>query len=446
MNSNTNYTRNSGVEEFALDSLTPEDITTNVSTTSLEIVSESDERKRGMMCVAAGFTCNFMIFGIAFSYGVFQDFYTSEIGPLKSESASMVALIGTLGTALTYAVGVFNNSLTYYLSCTKIMLIGSTIMSLGLILTGFANQYYQFLLTQGIMFGIGSSFLYLPPVVCAPAYFDKNRSIAMGIVFSGTGFGGLAMAAFSRYLIAHVGWRWCVRILGFMNLFVTGAASFLVYEPKTFNSVAHSRGLFKMNQLGSLKVWLQLLASFLQSAGYLIPLIYMSKYGQTLGFSLDQGALFIGVNNAVNAIFKVIIGYAADRLGRLNMITVCSLLSATTIFGLWLISTRETFISFIVLYGVFTGAIIALLPTCLVELFGLQNYQSLSGLMYFARGIGSLCGSPIAGLFITGGGSKSSEYRGSIIYNGALLLASSICLIALRTAVAFPKQKFKWKV
>ncbi|CAK7901747.1 probable transporter Mch2p [[Candida] anglica] len=409
-------------------------------------IHSKDERKRGIAIVIAGFVCNFMIFGIAFTYGVFQEYYTSNEGPLSSQSASKVALIGTTGTALTYAFGVFNKTLTYYFTATQVMLFGSILMSLGLILTGFANEYYQFLLTQGIMFGIGSSCLYLPPVVCAPAYFNKNRGIAMGIVFSGTGFGGLAMASFTRYLISELGWRWCVRILGFINLATTSVVSFMVKEPQSFTKFTHSRGLFQLNQIGSFKVWLQLGASLLQSAGYLIPLIYMSKYSQSLGFSYSEGALFIGINNAVNACFKVIIGYAADRFGRLNMITVCSLFSAATIFGLWMINTKDTFLAFIVLYGVFSGAIISLLPTCLVELFGLQNYQALSGLMYFVRGIGSILGSPIAGLFITGGGINATDYKGSIIYNGSLLVGSTICLIALRFVVLYSNQSKKWRI
>lgn len=318
---------------------------------SISIVP-SDE-VRGIMCVVAGFLCNFMVFGVAFTYGVFQDYYTSPGGPLYLQSASKVALIGTTGTALTYGLGVFNKTLTYYLKCSQVMLIGSFIMSLGLILTGFASKYSHFILTQGIMFGIGSSLVYLPPVVCAPAYFDRKRSLAMGVVFSGTGFGALAMAGLTNYLITRVGWQWCVRILGFINLLVTASVSFLVYEPQSFSNVAHSRGLFQIQQLGSAKVWLQLTASFLQSAGYLIPLIFMSKYGESLGYTYSQGALFIGINNAVNAIFKVVLGYGADRIGRLNMITLCSLFSAATIFGLWLVDSKNTFIPFVILYGVF---------------------------------------------------------------------------------------------
>lgn len=40
-----------------------------------------------------------------------------------------------------------------------------------------------------------------PPVVCGPVYFDRHRSLASGVLFSGTGIGAFALANFTRYLI-----------------------------------------------------------------------------------------------------------------------------------------------------------------------------------------------------------------------------------------------------
>jgi MFS family permease len=416
----------------------------DISTKQWDIIETISNNKDGIKVVIAGFICNFMTFGIGFSYGVFQEFYTSQDGPLKHYSDSEVAIIGTLGTALTYLCGIFNKSIMYYLKPRNIMLIGSVLMSLGLIMTGFCTELYQFILSQGLLFGVGSSLLYLPPVVCAPFYFNRHRAIAMGILFSGTGFGGLAMANISRYLIGVIGWQWCVRILGFMNLILTIIASFLVVEPKVNNFRTNNK-LFNFRQLGSWKVFLVIFGGLLQSAGYLIPLIYMSKYARTLNFSYNQGALFIGLNNAINACFKILLGYVGDRVGRMNTIITCSVLSAVTIFALWMVNARDAYISFVVFYGVFSGVIISLLPTCLVELFGVVNYQSMSGLMYFSRGVGSMLGSPLAGLMIANQGLHASDYKNPIIYNGVLLLSSAVCLVAVRLIVASEGGKLSWK-
>lgn len=120
----------------------------------------------------------------------------------------------------------------------------------------------------------------------------------------------------------------------------------------------------------SRKFILQILGSALQSAGYLNPLVYMPSYARTLGYSEGTDAVLIGVNNGVNALFKVILGYAADRIGRINMVVICCVISIITVFGLLLVHQQGAYISFVVIYGIFSGAIIALLPACVGELFG----------------------------------------------------------------------------
>ncbi|ANB13265.1 hypothetical protein AWJ20_1549 [Sugiyamaella lignohabitans] len=137
--------------------------------------------------VIAGFIANFMVFGIAFTFGVFQDFYLSPEGPLHGQSVAVVSIIGSVATCLTYTLTICNNLLAKYLSVAQIMGIGSLIFSLGLICASFSRTTWEFSLTQGVLFGIGSSMLYMQPVIHGPPYFTTHRGIAMGIIFSGTG-------------------------------------------------------------------------------------------------------------------------------------------------------------------------------------------------------------------------------------------------------------------
>lgn len=414
-------------------------------TTVTDPAADAKVRRNGYFVIIAGFIANFIVFGISFTFGVFQEFYLSSKGPLKGKSPSIVSLIGTVATSLTYMLGILNGPLSSRYPIQYIMGTGSIILSLGLILTGSCQeeQTWQFALTQGVMYGIGSSMTYLPPVVCGPQYFSKRRGIAMGLVFAGTGVGGLVMAPVSRKLISALGWRWALRTLGFIAFVFTFSVSFMVKPHPNFRP--SNIGLINFRVAKSLKFIIHVSGGFLQSAGYLIPLFYMSSYAGTLGMSYSEGAVLIGVNNAVNAAAKVVLGFGADYVGRINMLLFCCLMSAVTVFALWMVPQKDTFISFVVLYGIFSGPIIALLPACLVELFGVQNYHSVSGLMYFTRGLGNLLGSPIAGLFVKNPAltSTPSDYRVTIIYNGALLAANSIFFLALRGLVASERN---WKL
>lgn len=381
-------------------------------------------RSQGIQVLVAGFFTNFIVFGVGFTYGVFQEFYLSE-SPLAHESSAAVALIGTLATSITYMGAVFQTTIRKHVSTRISMSMGGILLSMGLVCAGWCNELYQFALTQGIMFGLGASATYIPPVVFAPQYFDKHRGIAIGIVFAGTGIGSFVFAFLTRYLITHVGWRWGLRILGFIAMAVTLVCSQFVKPHPNYHQT-NTKLLVNASVLKLHRFILQMICGLVQSVAYLIPVVYMASYGTTLGFTSTQGATFIAINNVVNACSKVILGHFADRIGKINMLTICCSFSMVTVYALWLVPTRGTFISFVVLYGVASGPIILLIPACLSEMFGIQVYYSVTGMLYLFRGIGNLLGSPIAGLLMGANTGVPSSYFNVIQYTGAALAASTL--------------------
>ncbi|CAN6622261.1 probable transporter Mch2p [Trichomonascus vanleenenianus] len=398
-------------------------------------------RIKGMLIILASFLCNFVAMGVGFTFGVFQDFYTSSSGPLQHATAAEVSIIGAMATSLTYMCGVITVPLCRRFGPRLVMFSGALLMGLGMVLASFSSQVYQFALTQGGLYGIGSSFLFMPPISYAPQYFEKRRGIALGIAFSGTGIGGLAMGPFSRMLLSRMAWPMALRILGIIAFSVATIASRMVYvHPKSL-SAQNRTSILNPQILRSRKFALHISGNVFQAAGYLIPLVYMSSYGKTLGFSASQGALFIGLNNAVNAASKIVFGYLGDELGRFNMLLFCCLATTVTTFALWLVPSRPVFLTFVILNGMFSGPIIALLPACLVEMFGVQNFQAITGLTYASRGLGTMLGSPIAGLFIKSDASKPAAYTNAIIYAGAVFCFSATTMFVQRLIVGSER---KW--
>lgn len=80
----------------------------------------------------------------------------------------------------------------------------------------------------------------------------------------------------------------------------------------------------------------------------------------------------------------------------------------------------------------------------MIETLGTQAYASVNGLLYFIRGLGALWGSPVGGALV-GKGPAPREYIKLIWYDFALLMLSSICVIAVRGFDAKEKGRFKLK-
>lgn len=53
------------------------------------------------------------------------------------------------------------------------------------------QQLYQVFLAQGVAMGVGLGFLFLPGLAITAHHFKKRRTLAMGIVMSGSSSGGM---------------------------------------------------------------------------------------------------------------------------------------------------------------------------------------------------------------------------------------------------------------
>jgi cyanate permease len=71
------------------------------------------------------------------------------------------------------------------------------------------------------------------------------------------------------------------------------------------------------------------LGAALQSAAYYTPIFFFASYARTLGYSQATSANFIAISNAASVPSRIIIGHAADRMGRLNTMLLTTLLSAS---------------------------------------------------------------------------------------------------------------------
>lgn len=73
---------------------------------------------------------------------------------------------------------------------------------------------------------------------------------------------------------------------------------------------------------------------------------------------------------------RIFPSWAADHVGRYNMAVIFSLLSTTVVWAFWipLHNSNAGIITFAVLYGIFSGAVIALTPALVAQIAYVPNY------------------------------------------------------------------------
>ncbi|KAF4922360.1 Fujikurins efflux protein [Colletotrichum viniferum] len=127
--------------------------------------------------------------GVINSFGVFQSYYVTALDRPPSD----ISWIGSIKVFLLFFIGTFTGRLTDA-GFFRPLAISGAILFLTVtetLATSACPKYWQIFLAQGFCVGIGSGCLFCPAVAIVSTYFNKRRSLAIGITACGSGVGGI---------------------------------------------------------------------------------------------------------------------------------------------------------------------------------------------------------------------------------------------------------------
>lgn len=184
--------------------------------------------------------------------------------------------IGSICVALFFILGPINQLVIEKMGYKYMLATGTILCSAALILASFAQQVWHVFLTQGVMFGLGASFVSLPCIGAPQQWFSERRGLAVGLSFAGSGVGGLVIANITQAAIGSIGYRWALRIDGIILFVLLSVATCLV---RPFGDVKTTGGgrkiinwyLFK-NPMFTVLFFHGLVTTF----GYMVRIFYFS--------------------------------------------------------------------------------------------------------------------------------------------------------------------------
>ncbi|KAG1106521.1 hypothetical protein G6F42_016719 [Rhizopus arrhizus] len=240
---------------------------------------------------------------------VMQDYYHQNMFADNAKALVDLSFVGTL--ALVFVNG-SSPVVQYFVArfgLRPIMIVGTLFITIALEMAGFASQIWHLYLTQGILFGVGASCMYGTVLSVAPQWFTKNRGVALGIVASGSGIGGLIVPFIVTPLNSSLGPGWTYRILGFICMFCDIIACICVKERIVRKK--EKKNFFKIIDFGVLKntnFLLFIIASDIALLGYFVPFFFLPAYATQLGLSDSQGSSLIAVCSAMNFVGRLASG------------------------------------------------------------------------------------------------------------------------------------------
>ncbi|RKP22803.1 major facilitator superfamily domain-containing protein [Syncephalis pseudoplumigaleata] len=374
----------------------------------------------GWVVVFASFLALFAMYGVQYTYGVFQQQY-QDIYRGRATTTGL-AFIGSVSFAALGLFGLFTGRLGDWLGYRVTMSIGTLLMCLALLLASWASEVWHLYLTQGLMFGLGTSFAFYP-VVSAPArWFDRRRGFVTGIAMSGSGLGGMALAPITRKLIDVVGVAWTLRCLAAV---AEQAIDVQDVDATTVSAPVGSRQWLwtRIKHPAFLGLWI---TNIFGSLGYLVPFYYIPSYAASVGYSKTDGAMLVGIMNGASALGRIGLGWAADYVGRINMYVGSVAAGGLVCLAIWLPSTgMAPLVVFSLLYGMFMGGFAALTPVVITVVFGMDGLSTIIGMIFASSGVSNLIGSPIAGAILDAT-KEQHGYMLLILYAGIMVLCGAI--------------------
>jgi MFS family permease len=165
------------------------------------VLPPPDGGLRAWLQILAGHLINALTWGYAASFGVYQLYYTTTLDLPPSQ----VSWIGSIQIFLTFFVGTVSGRSADAGYAQWTVLLGSTLLVLGTFLTSVARTYWQIFLAYGLCTGLGMGILYMPAVAVIGSYWQKRKSMALGMAASGSGTGAIIFPLVVQNLQHQIG-------------------------------------------------------------------------------------------------------------------------------------------------------------------------------------------------------------------------------------------------
>jgi sugar phosphate permease len=399
----------------------------NTATSTLRAPLDAERRRVAITSFAALFA----IVGLAL-YGLplYYDFMVKEFGwsrtQVTSGNALSKLLIGPLfGFAAGWIVDRFGPR--------RLMMAG--IVMAGGALVGLAHMtslwmFYLFYIFNALGYVCGGP---LPNQVLLSRWFDRARGKAMGFAYLGIGIGGAVVPLLSASLVAALGWRGALQVLGILIIVIALPLAYRVREAPS--SAAAAVAGAPIAPVGHV---------FRSGAFYLLALGSMCSIAAVGGtnqhlklyLSLDQqytqtsAAAVISTVLAFSIAGRLLMGWLADRIPKKRVMLLIYLLVAGAIPLLFFAHDSFAMYAFAAVFGLGLGGEYMIIPLMAAELFSVKLLGRVMGVVLTADGVAEAV-SPMGIGYLR---DMTGSYRTGFFVLIAIAVAGTIAIAALPSA------------
>ena len=403
----------------------------------------------GWWIVGAGFLCNLISIGTS-SYA-----FSLFVKPLEKEFAwTRAGIMGgyaIMCLAMAISSPLVGKAADRY-GPKKVICLGGIITSVGFASLSLLTDLQGFYLLYALI-GLGVSAMgQVPLTTVVSTWFERKRGLAIGIMASGIGIGGMVMAPLiGGLIIPYFGWRVAFLLMALIVFCTIIPVTLLVIRARPEDKRV---GQEERESLESRKApgdplvdtWgIPLKKALLTSAFWMITVSFILSqvaamgivqsqvpYLTDKGFPVTTAAAVLGGMGLLSAFSKVFFGWLCDRINPKFAYAIGICLQVLGIFILMVIteaSSSTILWIYVLVFGIGVGSWLPVMSMLVSTNFGLISYGTIFGMAAFAQNLG-VAGGPLLAGYI---------YDHTHAYTAAFFIFVSLHIMALITGLAIKK-------
>ena len=387
------------------------------------------EADRNRWLVAAAAMAIHLSIGSVYAYSVYQL-------PLQTALGWSLADV-TLGfTVAIFTLGLSSASLGRYVEKygpRRSGLVAAALFGGGTVLTGLAveaGSYVGFLLTFGVVAGVGLGVGYITPVSTLVSWFPDRRGLATGLAVMGFGAGALVTGPVANFIVAVGSIPTAFYVLGVAYFVAMAAGASYLKKPPTGwapagmdpaelaaiegHGVVVATDLEQRTAREAIRtpqfylVWLIVFVNV--SAGIMLLSVASNMTQAITGATPAVAAGVVGLLGVFNGAGRIVWSSLSDYLGRTLTYGLFFTLQIGAFLALPQLTTVPLFAGAMFLVVTCYGGGFACLPAYLADLFGTEELGAIHGYTLTAWSLAGVAGPTLVSRIVAATGSYELSF------------------------------------
>ena len=315
-------------------------------------------------------------------------------------------------------------------------LIGCVGLPAGMAGAAFAEEFWQFCVSLGVLSGLlGTSALFAPMAADISHWFTRRRGLAVAVVITGTYFAGALWPPLVQASLDARGWRETfIAIAILMAVTMLPLVALLYRKPAALIEARAARAALGAGRpLGIAPGTLQCLlcaAGLGCCVAMAAPQVHIVAHVTDLGYAAQRGAEMLSLMLGTGIISRIGSGFISDRIGGLRTLLLGSVLQALALVAFLGADTLTLLFVVSAVFGLSQGGIVPSYTIIIRTYFPAHEAGRRVGWAMLFTFAGMALGGWMAGALYDLTGSYTASFINAVAFN--VLNAAIVVFLARR--------------